>query len=382
MSLYDLVITAIVSIACFLGVTLIAERRQSPFRQEFLGISLIIIGLTFAYIVFNSTGLLYRFPFLIRLLSPFMYLVGPLFYLYVATALRKEPHLKALDYLHFLPALFHFVELMPFYLLDSESKRNLAFSIQSDINVLFRKGEGLIPITYHYALRVLLLFVYGGVIFQKLHSPSDKDVKILNEIRPVGRFYYGLVLILCSIYLFGLGYFPPNLEKYGSLFFLMVMALLLLTGFGMLFVRKIRWSGDLLLPAETVHVEKENTGTEWVCPFSEEEVKRLRERIRLYFEEGAYRNPKLRIKDLAHHLDIQERDLNPLIQESFGMKFNDLLKKYRVEESKRLIGQDTNGTWTMEGLGAEAGFSSRSSFFMVFKELTGLTPKQYKDSML
>ena len=383
MSLYDLVITAIVSISGFLGITLITERKQSPFRQEFLGISLLIVGLTFAYVVFNSTGILLKFPFLIRLLSPFMYLVGPLFYFYFLTAYREDAGLRWKDAFHALPALLHFVELLPFYLLDAETKRSLAFSIQSDINVLFRQGGGWIPITYHYAFRVFLLFVYAGLIFQKLwqerlRCPSSTIAKALSN---VAYFYTGLVLVLSLIYLMGLGYFPPTLEKYGNLFFVNVLALLLLAGFGLLSIRQMR------APKE-VPVSEENNFTGSPKPtvpdlpshsFSEEEIKELGRRIDAFFDSGSYKNPKLRVKDLAGHLKITERELNPVIQEYFGMKFNDLLKQYRVEEAKRLIEQDTQGIWTMDGLGLEAGFSSRSSFFMVFKEKTGMTPKQYQD---
>lgn len=384
MSLFDLVVSAIFSIAIFLGITLIIERNQSPFRQELLGLSLLIIGLNFAYVLFNNTGLLLRFPFLLRLLSPFLYLVGPLFYLFFLSAFRENTKLKWMDSLHFLPAFFHFLELLPFYFLDIEAKRSLALSIKSDVYLLFRQGGGWIPIIYHYVIRVVLGFVYAGLIFNKLRFEQFNKTfsSQMRPLRNIAYFYSCLVLVLSIIFVVSMGYFSPVVEKYSNLFLVNFIVLVLLSGFGLLSIRQLHSStGNQTQEEKTDKISLKDPIQDLPGhSFSDSEVQILGKRIQSYCESGSYKNPHLRLGDLAGYLKIPERDLNAVIQKNFGMKFNDLLKEYRVEEAKRLIENDTAGIWTLDSLGLEAGFPSRSSFFKVFKEKTGLTPKKFQEN--
>ena len=60
---------------------------------------------------------------------------------------------------------------------------------------------------------------------------------------------------------------------------------------------------------------------------------------------------------------------------------NDLSKKEAYEEllkyKKKLI--KTNEQFTLEGIGYECGFNSKTSFYTNFKKETGLTPKEFKN---
>lgn len=91
-----------------------------------------------------------------------------------------------------------------------------------------------------------------------------------------------------------------------------------------------------------------------------------------------YRNPKLTIAELAKQLEWPKARLSQLLNDNLGISFTAYINQYRIEEAKTLL-QNQN-LFTVEGIGYEVGFGSRSSFFSTFKQHTGLTPKKFQDS--
>lgn len=89
-------------------------------------------------------------------------------------------------------------------------------------------------------------------------------------------------------------------------------------------------------------------------------------------------NNKLRLEDLAAALEVNRGKLSRLLNEEYGQGFAHYVNCHRIQEAKNLI--KTRPELTLEGIGYEAGFNSKSSFFETFKKITGLTPAQYKKS--
>ncbi|MEL6193742.1 MAG: helix-turn-helix domain-containing protein, partial [Bacteroidota bacterium] len=58
--------------------------------------------------------------------------------------------------------------------------------------------------------------------------------------------------------------------------------------------------------------------------------------------------------------------------------FSDYVNAYRVEEVIRLLNHPDFASYSFLALGLEAGFNSKSTFFSVFKKMTGKTPSEYK----
>ena len=44
-----------------------------------------------------------------------------------------------------------------------------------------------------------------------------------------------------------------------------------------------------------------------------------------------------------------------------------------------MLGENNNKRYTMYSVAFDSGFNSESSFYKIFKDQTGLTPKQYQD---
>lgn len=88
----------------------------------------------------------------------------------------------------------------------------------------------------------------------------------------------------------------------------------------------------------------------------------------------AYLQPDISIAFFAKEINISQRNLSRAINNYLNCNFFEFINKMRVEEAKRqLLNLDASG-YNIDSIFAECGFRSRSTFFLVFKKITGKTP--------
>lgn len=109
-----------------------------------------------------------------------------------------------------------------------------------------------------------------------------------------------------------------------------------------------------------------------------EKYKRCCEQI---LKEKYFTNPNLTLKLLSGFLFIKERELSELINSCAKSNFHGFINKFRVEEFKKLLSSDKVVHYSILGLAKDAGFSSKSTFYKVFKEVEGVTPSEYKNGV-
>ncbi|NQX90623.1 MAG: AraC family transcriptional regulator [Flavobacteriales bacterium] len=95
-----------------------------------------------------------------------------------------------------------------------------------------------------------------------------------------------------------------------------------------------------------------------------------------------YTNKNLKISDLAGKLGVSEKELSAFIHETYQLSFSDYLNLQRVEKVKTLLTQSDQDKYTLVAISEQAGFSSKSSFYAVFKKVTGQSPAQFRKSIL
>jgi AraC-like DNA-binding protein len=105
---------------------------------------------------------------------------------------------------------------------------------------------------------------------------------------------------------------------------------------------------------------------------------RLIDRLRLFMEdEKPYLDPELTLSSLAKQLTLSRSVLSHLINEGIGDNFYDFVNKYRVEQVKEFMNDPKMKHFSLLGVALEAGFKSKSTFNLIFKRFTGLTPTEY-----
>ena len=111
-------------------------------------------------------------------------------------------------------------------------------------------------------------------------------------------------------------------------------------------------------------------------PFMDElQMKDVCERASAYMHESkAYLRPDVSLALFAKELNISPRTLSRSINGSLGCNFFEFVNRMRIEEAKcRLLKMNATG-FSVDGVYTECGFRSRSTFYMVFKKMTGKTP--------
>lgn len=89
-----------------------------------------------------------------------------------------------------------------------------------------------------------------------------------------------------------------------------------------------------------------------------------------------HKNTNIKLKDISSELSISSHQLSQLLNDNLGKSFAQFINGYRIEESKQLLKENNN--YTLEAIGFEAGFSSKSNFYATFKKVVGKTPSAFK----
>ena len=107
----------------------------------------------------------------------------------------------------------------------------------------------------------------------------------------------------------------------------------------------------------------------------------LKEKITaLLAAEKIYEDPELSLAAVARKLGSNVSLVSKVINQGFGMNFNDLVNQHRVTAVLELFSLGEHRRQTLLAIAFEVGFNSKATFNRAFKKVTGRTPKDYLGS--
>lgn len=89
-----------------------------------------------------------------------------------------------------------------------------------------------------------------------------------------------------------------------------------------------------------------------------------------------YKNKDLSLNLIGEKLCITPNYLSVLFKENIGENFSDFLAKYRIEKAKELL---VDVKLKIYEISYAVGYTDSQYFSKVFKSITGLTPKEYRE---
>ncbi len=93
-----------------------------------------------------------------------------------------------------------------------------------------------------------------------------------------------------------------------------------------------------------------------------------------------YLDPEFSLTSLSNLSEIKKHKLSRFINHCMKTTFFDLINSYRIDEFLRLANLDAYKKISIIGIAYESGFNSKSTFYKVFKEMKGQSPKEYLKS--
>ncbi|MEM9822226.1 MAG: helix-turn-helix domain-containing protein [Bacteroidota bacterium] len=98
----------------------------------------------------------------------------------------------------------------------------------------------------------------------------------------------------------------------------------------------------------------------------------------LMLEQQIFKDPAFNRQRLASSLGLSPGTITRVLKENTTLNFNEFVDQYRIDLAKRLLLDERFQIYSLEAVGKEVGFKSRSHFYATFKKVTGLTPGAYK----
>jgi AraC-like DNA-binding protein len=340
-------------------------------------------------------GILKDHPHFFRIGSPLYYLIAPCAYMYVRSILFDETRFRKWDWLNFLPAVLNLIELIPFYLEDTESKRKAVEAVGSNVASIAYMGSGLIPALWHFHLRALLGIIYLFPQWQLLarffkssraqafrQFPSMKGWLVsftcLISLLCIGLVWQSLILLIKGRS--ALALHAPNQPAiiFISLSFVWLSCYLL-------FKPDILYGIIRVDPADRVFPVIQRLPVPEAPPVKPPKPPVDEYRLQDYAnqigdaitKEALFKKKGLTLAALAQELSIPAHHLSYMLRHFYQQQFNDFINQYRVNYIKEIMCTEVWIKMTLDAHATDAGFSSRSTFFAVFKKQTGLTPTEY-----
>lgn len=280
------------------------------------------------------------------------FLHGPFFLMYAKVTFNIR--LNRTDLLHFLPFLV-FAFFSAYVPLHSETLWEIIILIAKLISLTF------------YPLYILYLF-YQKLVFLK-ENCENNSVLELSWIKIIAFLFListGVSIMRLIIELsVGVSYF----EFLDVLRYVILVTVIGFYGLKYGVVYKPELFNDFISDEKKYKHSPLNTS----------QIIKLRNVIDLFFQENeAHLNSDFSLADLSKSLNIPKHHLSQIINSEMNTTFYNLINTKRVEYAKGKLTAGNMSNLTLEGLGYESGFNSKSAFFHHFKKITGKTPGQFE----
>ncbi len=109
-----------------------------------------------------------------------------------------------------------------------------------------------------------------------------------------------------------------------------------------------------------------------------ETLELIESKLLIVKDKELYCNPNLTLTDMAKELEIPSHTLSQFLNDNFSKSFSLFINELRIKKAKELL--LLSNRYTIEAIGYESGFNSKSTFYTTFKKITRQTPSEYQKS--
>jgi len=318
------------------------------------------------------------------LVLPILLAFNPFYFLYVKSLTNETFIFKFKDVAHYLPAITFSIFLIILSLISKDSEAEpykTIYNLRVPIAVIIY----YIQIIIYTALMISLL--------QKHKKNLDQFFSYKENISLDWLWLFIIIYLLFTVFDASV-YFTHIFDAYFKIVYWIFMTLFVtfLGYFGIkqsdIYVGRFRRELTIDNAPKGENASGNQETSEVIDPiFSKYEKSSLAEDmkqdilnsiIRLMEEEEAYKNPRLVVDDIAEKIHTNKKYISQVINEMLNKNFYQFVNEYRVNHVITAMDNPKYDNYTLEAIGDESGFNSRSSLIAAFKKFTGKTPSDFK----
>lgn len=295
-----------------------------------------------------------------------LYGIGPALYLYTKSITKSNFKFYKTDWIHFLPLLIEFI----FYRTSwyREGANGLYLNTTPNITYVYLSQQwiGVASIIIYSIISLRKLYFYQIRLKQYYSNVKHKSLQWFKIPIIIFGSYYIVWNIITEIDRFA---FNRNLREY---YFLPAFVLIaILTSW-------VGFKGYIREELEYIPVEDEEEAD---LKINKKDTKFINDIKALMKQEKPYLNSDLNLPKLADLLEMNPKLVSQKINQNFNKNFYDFINSYRVAAFKDSLKEEKSKQLSLLGIAYECGFNSKSTFNLVFKKQTQLTPSQYYKSL-
>ena len=362
-----------------LGLALLSANAANKTANRILAALIFSISIIVSSAVLLTSYYVFYFPHLSRVHHPVVFLAGPLLFLYIEILTSQKKKLEKKDLLHFVPFLFCFVYLLPYYLQSRAAKLQVLGAEYLDDSFgawyYIRSALFITQFLVYLVLIIVTIVKYSRRI--RVHNLAS-DRAVLFEV----RFFViaSTLLWLGAIvrYALGGGGSTNLLVPLGASVMVYAMGYMKMRRPPMELVDSADAAGSAEAEERDPVAARKYEKSMLTPERSERYLNKL---LQLMETERPYTDGDLTIQKLAQQLSIPLPHLSQTINERLGKSFPDFINSYRVAEAKKKLLDPALKHLSVLGIAEEVGFSSKSSFNAVFKKHTDMTPSEFRHAL-
>ena len=272
------------------------------------------------------------------------FFIGPFLYFYVKSILKPESNIRTAWRYHFLILLLISLVIGFLYPFKTNTELWRPYFIR----------------TIYYSWLAYTLFA-GYQLLPTFKKLWQKKVKITSLEVWILSIYFGNFAVW---YAYTYSRFTSYIA--GALTFSFLFYLILL----FLFFNKKKRS--ILFNSNLKYADKK---------MDENKAEILIEKLNvLMVDEKLYKNSNLKSAEIAKKLGLTTHQFSQLLNDNLEKNFATFVNEYRIDCAKHKI--KSISKITLEEIGYECGFNSKSTFYTTFKKIVGKTPAQFKSTNL
>lgn len=373
--------TFLLLLAAFQGFLLILaiNTLQDNNRAANRALSLLLLLLSVALVGRVSTydREIFNWQPHLLLLPDFVYfLYAPVFLIYINRLLRLPSQKKSgIIWWQFVPFLLQIAFYLPLILMNKEAF--IAKVVDLELKPFFAWAGGLT-----FLFNAIFWVVCRSTIQQYERESGDSHAfePNLAYLKVVMWLKLACLIIWLATYLIG----GLGIALDSDLSFItdkttdMLWVVFSLTAFFLGYYTMRQPEIFKLPPSDTEPSVQIQQAEEKASTMDESEMKIVKEKLEQTMQANQpYQNPGLSLNQLAESAGTSPHALSKVINEGYGMNFNDFVNSYRIQEFKRLSQEEEYKNYTLVAIAFIVGFNSKSAFNRSFKKLENCTPGEF-----